>query len=180
MIATGKGLGRVYNRSIRAEELTILGPSICERAWESHGLIYKGDRNGFGELQARTAEANGTAVYSATYTRDAAGRIAQTTRSVEGESHTWAYTYDDAGRLTKVTRDGTPVHLYQYGPNGNRTSHTGPSGTTTATYDDRDRLALDLGAERGAGVDVEVQRLGVAPVDWFSRFISGLHRMGCS
>jgi len=79
-------------------------------------------------------------VYSATYTRAAAGRIAQTTRSVEGERHTWAYSYDDAGRLTRVTRDGTPVHTYQYGPNGNRTRHTGPSGTTTATYDDRDRL----------------------------------------
>ena len=48
--------------------------------------------------------------------------------------------YDHAGRLTKVTRDGTPVHIYHYGPNGSRTSHTGPSGTTTGTYDDRDRL----------------------------------------
>ena len=84
-------------------------------------------------MQARTAEAGGTAVYSATDTRDAAGRIVQTTCSVEGESHTWAFTCDDAGRLTQVTRDGTPVHIHQYGP-------TGPSGTITATYDDRDRL----------------------------------------
>ncbi|MDZ7828350.1 MAG: RHS repeat-associated core domain-containing protein [Halofilum sp. (in: g-proteobacteria)] len=45
-----------------------------------------------------------------------------------------------AGRLEEVRRDGTPVHLYSYDQNGNRQSHTGPSGTKAGSYDAQDRI----------------------------------------
>ena len=124
-------------------------------------------------MQARTAEAGGTAVYSATDTRDAAGRIVQTTCSVEGESHTWAFTCDDAGRLTQVTRDGTPVHIHQYGP-------TGPSGTITATYDDRDRLVQSGDTDYGAGFAFDRWIASMASSTGSSSFTSRLPRFSSS
>jgi len=79
---------------------------------------------------------SGSALYEADYNRDAAGWLAEVERTVDGDTTT----YDDAGRLTEVSADGTPVHIYTYGSNGNRLRHTGPSGSIMAEYDNRDRL----------------------------------------
>jgi len=96
--------------------------------------------NAFGELADRTVTTGGTGVYDVDYVRDKLGRITQKTETIDGETHTWQYDYDVAGRLEEVRRDGTPVHLYSYDANGNRASHTGPSGTEEGSYDAQDRL----------------------------------------
>ena len=54
---------------------------------------------------------------------------------------TVGYTYDQDGRLPDVTVNGSAYGRYGYDPNGNRTSYTGPDGTTiSGTYDNQDRM----------------------------------------
>ncbi|WP_067560891.1 RHS repeat-associated core domain-containing protein [Halofilum ochraceum] len=96
--------------------------------------------NPFGELAERGVEVDGNVTYDVRYTRDKLGRIVEETETIAGETTTRAYDYDEVGRLTEVRADGTPVHLYSYDANGNRTSHMGPAGTRTGDYDDQDRL----------------------------------------
>ncbi len=92
--------------------------------------------NAFGDVATRTATADGSTVYSATYDYDALGRVSEVTEDVEGASTTRSYTYDGAGRLTQVD-EGTTTRSYTYDANGNRTA--GPGGAT-GTYDDQDRI----------------------------------------
>ena len=94
--------------------------------------------NGFGELTGYTASANGAAVYSVAYTRDADGRVATKTETINGTTNTYSYTYDAAGRLTAVTKNAS-TDTYTYDTNSNRLSETTSSGTTTGTYDAQDR-----------------------------------------
>ena len=90
--------------------------------------------NGFGELLTHTADANGSPVYSASYTRDNLGRITALSETVSGTTTNFVYSYDTAGRLASVTRNGTPFGAYTYDGMGNRLT------TPTATYDNQDRL----------------------------------------
>jgi RHS repeat-associated protein len=83
---------------------------------------------------------SGENLYSNEFQRDKLGRIVEEIETLGGETRTWQYDYDLAGRLTEVRRNGTPVHLYDYDSNGNRSSHTGPAGTRTGTYDTQDRI----------------------------------------
>lgn len=94
----------------------------------------------FGAPATYTASHNGSAVYAATYTRDALGRIATKNETISGVTRTFAYTYDLAGRLTEVRRDNILTASYTYDSNGNRLSRTDSSGALIATYDDQDRL----------------------------------------
>lgn len=91
--------------------------------------------NVLGELENKTIEAVGNPLYQADYTRDSLGRIHTLTYQINGTSTLYEYDYDDVGRLETVTKDGTPK-TYVYDNNGNRTS----DGTSSATYDDQDRL----------------------------------------
>ena len=101
--------------------------------------------NGFGELVSQTSTHGGSALYSATYTRDAGGRLASQTQTIGGTTTVDAYTYDLAGRLTSVTRNGVALAQYAYDANGNRTSVASAAGAATATYDAQDRI-LTFGA----------------------------------
>ncbi len=47
---------------------------------------------------------------------------------------------DLAGRLQSVQLDAAAHESYSYDANGNRLTVVKPSGTTSATYDDQDRL----------------------------------------
>jgi RHS repeat-associated protein len=94
----------------------------------------------FGDLATYAASQGGSSVYSATYTRDALGRIATRIEFTDGITRAFAYTYDPDGRLTEVRQDGSLTARYTYDANGNRLSRTDGGGTTTATYDDQDRL----------------------------------------
>ena len=95
----------------------------------------------YGELASYEAKFAGSALYTATYQRDAVGRIREKVESVAGASATsYVYTYDPTGRLTDVTKDGAPFAHYGYDDNSNRTTWTDPWGSGTGTYDDQDRL----------------------------------------
>lgn len=78
--------------------------------------------------------------YDAAVPRDALGRVQRKIDTVNGATSTWDYTYDLAGRLKTVQLNGSPYETYSYDDNGNRLSVVKPSGTTSATYDDQDRL----------------------------------------
>jgi len=75
--------------------------------------------NAYGELNALTAT-HDAALYQATYTRDALGRIAKKVETIGGSTHTWTYSYDAVGQLTTVRRDGAVVEAYDYDAVGNR------------------------------------------------------------
>jgi len=141
--------GRRIDRSYDADSLvTGAGALSVDRASDHAGVTAttlaavttSRSYNGFGELAARSATADGAGLYEVDYGRDAGGRITEETSTLAGEATTLEYRYDDAGRLTRVSADATTIHTYDYGPNGNRLEHTGPSGTTTADYDAQDRL----------------------------------------
>jgi RHS repeat-associated protein len=90
-----------------------------------------------------TTTISGVVVDDVHYTRDALGRIASLAETTAAGTTTTAYKYDGSDRLTSVTVNGTTTETDGYDAAGNRTSVKTPSGTTTATYDDRDRLVTD-------------------------------------
>jgi RHS repeat-associated protein len=96
--------------------------------------------NSFGELTGYTAKYNTTTLYSVTYTRDADGRIASKTETINGKTTTYAYTYDKAGRLSGVKQNGATTSTYTYDTNSNRLTATKSAGTVSGTYDGQDRL----------------------------------------
>jgi RHS repeat-associated protein len=94
--------------------------------------------NGFGEVASYQATQSGTALWAVQYTRDPLGRITQKSETIQGVQTLYTYTYDPAGRLTEVQQNGVPTATYTYDANSNRL--TGPTDTTTSTYDAQDRL----------------------------------------
>lgn len=77
----------------------------------------------------------------ANYTYDNIGRITQKVETVgTNPANTFVYAFDAAGRLTGVTKNGSALSTYAYDSNSNRTSQTISGVTTTATYDEQDRL----------------------------------------
>lgn len=160
--AVSGSVTRTYDQGLRVAELAVNGTPVAY-AWDDDDLLVQaGDlgiardpvtryvtgsalgnvadaitRNGFGEITAYTASHAGTPVYSASFERDALGRIASRTETVDGVTTTWSYAYDDADRLIGVQADGTTVEDYAYDENGNRRG--GPSGASYS-YDDQDRL----------------------------------------
>ncbi|MBI2567586.1 MAG: hypothetical protein HYV63_11190, partial [Candidatus Schekmanbacteria bacterium] len=94
----------------------------------------------FGDLASYAASAGSETFYSASYQRDALGRITGKQETVLGETVELAYAYDEDGRLAAVTADGAPVASWTYDPNGNRLTETTSAGTMAASYDGQDRL----------------------------------------
>ncbi len=96
--------------------------------------------NGFGEVTSYTAEASGTPLYDAQYSRDALGRITEKTETIAGVTDTFTYSYDAAGRLTDVLTNGLPTAHYDHDANSNRVAGFNGAGSISASYDDQDRL----------------------------------------
>jgi RHS repeat-associated protein len=95
--------------------------------------------NGYGEeIEYRAAYQN-KALLTLQYTRDAIGRIAKHTETIDGRTHTYTYHYDASRRLAAVEQDGHLLARYEYDANGNRLKRTGPAGGT-GHYDAQDRL----------------------------------------
>ena len=92
--------------------------------------------NGFGEIADYAVTASASSLYSATYTRDALGRVASQTETVGAATTEKVYDYDIRGRLTSVETDGVVTEWYAYDRNGNRTN----SMNGAAVYDAQDRL----------------------------------------
>jgi RHS repeat-associated protein len=93
-----------------------------------------------GEPDGFSLSVSGSAAFAYSLARDAAGRVRTKSETVFGTTSVTEYGYDPAGRLTSVTVNGNPSSGYTYDANGNRLTRTDSSGTTTATYDDQDRL----------------------------------------
>ena len=96
----------------------------------------------FGETKSSTTMVGATKVSAFNYTRDKLGRISSKSETIDGQSSDYGYEYDTAGRLIRVLLNGSQVSLYGYDSNGNRTSTTNTLGTTSATYDNQDRLLV--------------------------------------
>ena len=94
--------------------------------------------NGFGEPTSYSASFSGSPLYTVQHTRDALGRLAEKTETVDGVTDVFTYTYDLTGRLSEVKKNGTTTATYTYDSNGNRLS--GPGLGTPPTYDNQDRL----------------------------------------
>jgi len=156
-------ISRGYNNDFNLHSLTVNGSDSVEFAYDDDELLVQaGDLilrrntlngllddtvigvvadswtyNGFGEIENYEAQAGGSPVYQAEFTRDALGRIVEKREIVGGVSATYAYTYDLAGRLEEVYENSVLAREYGYDNNGNRT-HL--NGNLIATYDDQDRL----------------------------------------
>ncbi|MCP4661438.1 MAG: RHS repeat protein, partial [bacterium] len=100
------------------------------------GLSY----NEFGEPTGLVAAFDSTELLNLSFEHDKSGRITRLTEAGGGWMTEIEYIYDDAGRLIEVLQDDSSTAEYVYDANGNRTALIDVSGTTTATYDDQDRL----------------------------------------
>jgi RHS repeat-associated protein len=90
-------------------------------------------------------------------------------------TQTTAYTYDLAGRLATVTVNGVPAEAYAY--DGNAVRLSGPSPSTTGTYDAQDRM-LTYGAAvygYGAGGELAAKTVGLATTTYDYDTAGNLH-----
>ena len=86
-------------------------------------------------------------LYDVAYTRDAIGRIATKTETIDGVETLEEYTYDDGGRLSDVARTVTDANgassntvLYDYDAQGNRLTRDEDGDVWAGVYDAQDRL----------------------------------------
>jgi RHS repeat-associated protein len=160
-----------YNNDFRVSQETVNGGSTAVFSYDNDGLLTQAGsqtlaRNKdtgllagttlgsvtdsysydpYGAVQTYSAKYGATTLLSESYTRDALGRIATKTETVQGTPHTYGYTYDLVGRLTDVTVDGATSAHYSYDPNGNRIAKTAGATTLVGIADNQDRL-LSYGA----------------------------------
>jgi RHS repeat-associated protein len=174
--STGQVPGKVqfsYDNDLRVKGVSVNGGPEVAYSYDKDGLITKAGAldvsrdptrglltgttlsnvtdkrifNSFGEMQSYEALSGTTRLYESTYKQDSLGRIVEKTENIGGESTTYAYAYDEAGNLKEVKKGGSVVASYAYDANGNRLSHTTPSGTTEGSYDAQDRLTSYGGNE---------------------------------
>jgi RHS repeat-associated protein len=97
--------------------------------------------NSYGEMTSDQYLTGTTAsTGTITYTRDNLGRLTSTVSNIPQRAENLGYTYDTQGRLTTVTGTAYGTHTYTYDANSNRIKYVNSIGTTTATYDNQDRL----------------------------------------
>ncbi len=116
--------------------ITRSGPAGAPSALSDNTLNISYTYDSSGRLYTRTHTVAAIPVYAIQLGYDNVGRIAQKIETVSGAAHTFDYGYDLDGQLVTVQKDGTLVEQYGYDNNANRTSTL----TTSATYDDQDRL----------------------------------------
>lgn len=98
-------------------------------------------RNTYGEITSYQGKVSGVNSYGYTTTRDDLGRVSSKTQTIPGVgTTTYGYVYDSSGRLYQVLKNGVLESTYGYDSNNNRTSGNIGTQTTTATYDDQDRV----------------------------------------
>jgi RHS repeat-associated protein len=94
----------------------------------------------YGEVTPYTVSVAGSSIYVLTLDRYLSGRIKTKTENIAGTTTSRDFVYDLAGRLTDVTVAGVLESHYDYDANGNRLARSGALGSTSATYDEQDRI----------------------------------------
>jgi len=163
-LRTSAGLLAISRNSVNG---LITGTALGDMA-DSYGY------NGFAELESYSAAYSSTQLYSASYLRDALGRITHKEEQVGGETKVYDYAYDATGRLTGYSIDGVEAASYAYDARDNR---TGIGGAET-TYSAGDHL-VSLGSTQyaydGGGRLASVTTAGQATVythDTLGRLLS--------
>jgi RHS repeat-associated protein len=105
----------------------------------------------YGELATLSAAAGSATPYSATFNRDALGRILSHTETIGGATTTYDFAYDSSDRLATVTVNGAVAAQFTYDANGNR--HTASGGEQ---YDAQDRLIASQGVTYGYSAQGEL------------------------
>ncbi|HEX2203406.1 MAG TPA: carboxypeptidase regulatory-like domain-containing protein, partial [Longimicrobium sp.] len=82
------------------------------------GLATGLEYDAYGDPTAISASVGGSPLLRTEYTRDALGRIARLSETLEGATVVWDYRYDERGRLVEVARGGAPFAAYEYDANG--------------------------------------------------------------
>ena len=157
-------VGMVYDNFFRISSQSINGGNTVSYGYDADGLLtgagsltlardanglvtgYTLDNlsgtiahNAFGEPTSQQESVSGAGVYSVSYNRDMLGRIASTSATINGATHSYVYTYDpQSGHLTTVVKDGNTTEQYTYDADGNRL--TGPGVSSNATYDAQGEL----------------------------------------
>lgn len=112
-----------------------------------HGLVKsQAQFDKAGSVSYEGYSANGKALTSVSYARDAAGRLIASTFTAP--SQRMNYRYDQYGRLI-VAQDGSVSRSYSYDENGNRLEFRTGGSVVQALYDEQDRL-LSYGQNRYA------------------------------
>lgn len=96
--------------------------------------------NAYGEVTGYQASYGPTQIYNLSLTRDSVGRISGKTQAMNSITNAFDYTFDVSGRLSQVSKNSAVAANYGYDDNSNRNSGNIGAQTTTATYDDQDRL----------------------------------------
>ena len=125
---------------------SVAGATYCTTTTDANGQVSVEYYNALDEL-IETVRPGGI---TTGYTYDAAGN---TTSMTDAEGRTTSYTYDADNRLVGITySDGTtPAVTYAYNADGERTTMTDGTGTTSYTYDGDGRLTSET---NGAGATV--------------------------
>lgn len=97
--------------------------------------------NTFGEMLTYEAKYGSTVLFNETVTRDDMGRVVTKSQTINGVgTDADEYDFDSSGRITQNERNGIIVATYGYDSNSNRNSGVIGGVTTSATYDDQDRM----------------------------------------
>ncbi|QDK45624.1 hypothetical protein DOM22_10925 [Bdellovibrio sp. ZAP7] len=96
--------------------------------------------NTYGEVTGYQAKRGTAIIYDLTLTRDGMGRISGKSQTMNSTTNAYVYNFDSSGRLDQVTKNSVVASNYSYDSNSNRISGNVGAQTTTATYDDQDRL----------------------------------------
>ena len=96
--------------------------------------------NALGELTSTSFNYNSSALFDRSYGLDSLGRITSVTETIDGATDTYRYAYNDIGYLVEEKVNGVVTAEYLYDANGNRMAYISEGDTTTAAYDDQDRM----------------------------------------
>ena len=96
--------------------------------------------NAFGELRKYVAKFKANVIYQYELERDGIGRITKKTEVLNNVTSVFDYVYDSAGRLIQVSTGGVVSSVYAYDSNSNRIGGIIRGESTSATYDEQDRL----------------------------------------
>lgn len=118
--------------------------------------------NSFGEVIQYVVKKGTPVIYQYDLIRDNLGRVTKKTELLNAVTTIWDYLYDSAGRLTQVSKNSVIVATYSYNNNSNRTGGVIRGVSTTASYDDQDRLTTYNGVTRSYNANGELLSLGAA------------------